>query len=1264
MGFDSDLFDSRSRIILRLEEYCVSLSIASNRNSNAALPCADTRMVRSILEKLNTIASRANKRLSPRTKRWLRHYLPEELHRKLREKVTKATAQPTKRINRPLVSVVVPIYNVEKYLHECLSTITSQTHRNLQIILINDGSTDSSLAIAKRFAKTDKRISVVTQKNSGLGAARNAGAALAKGKYLVFSDSDDIIPPKAYESMVDSLESSKSDFVTGVIYRFNSTRKDTPLWCRELHSKNRYGIGISDYLDGLVNVYAVNKLYSMKFWRANDMYYPEGVRYEDQEPSTKLFLTASKFDVISNEVYGYRVRDDQSSITQTKHLIKDVIDRELVIKAAQKVVLSYGTVETQSAWLRKIIQYDVIPYINAGYEGNDEYRARVKSVCLLIQEMSHALDWKESPVKVRYAIALVLSDAWDQVKDALLFNNETGAHLPTRLFNGQIHYTTPFDNLLKPDTVFFGSLLNSEESKAVAVVRDISYDDAGYFGLSGSVILKNLGTAEQQKDTEISIWAVSKRTGIRSKVEVVGRKESSATNWSQSKWNGYDGSGINFSIAAQRLITALNGTPHNSGVDDWIFEVEVNYGQISRRTYIDRLAGGGTATCLLDSRVLGNRSLKWGQDSQGRLTLSIEKIQVKAEFAESTSDVLALELSGPSSRRISSALIRRRNKSVKGKLRKNPTSSSTVILSFPTSELSDNVHESWNVELFDSRGRKIPLVTASSPNRPSICAENGIQLHGAGRQKTQITSNGPQLILQKYQINGNVLSLSGHSLDASLDTSRAHYLSLYSEDTESSSGKLIWDTNNFSVQIQLLSATKSPVVLPNRGYSLRHTDDKANKRTVLVQEELSNKLPVEFLSTNRRVRLSVTKFGNTWIQLSAPLKDDESGPRNQRLLQEQFKQTSAPIDERITIFHSYLGEQANDSSLAMAKQLRKTMPNSKIYWGVENPSVPLPDGIIPVILKSREWYSVLSTAGVIVNNIYFDPWFKTRPGQLYVQTWHGTPLKKIGASHWRSINRSNGWISRMESQAQDWTHLISPSKYFSEILVDETGFTGEIVELGYPRNDDLAVKSKSESNRNQIREHLGLAPSDNVVLYAPTWRESLSSQAWVAEMVDFIDMKNFSNSLGQEYKTLVRGHGHNARSKKRINQIPNVIDVTDHPNINDLYIAADVIVTDYSSVMFDAAVANKPIVFFVPDLDVYTSGGRGLYLDLQEIAPGPVVFTQHELVESLLSPDISDQTKTEEYKKFVSKFAPHDDGQAASRVIEHIYGMPKPSAHH
>lgn len=267
---------------------------------------------------------------------------------------------------RGLVSIVVPIYNVEPYLDECLESIAAQTHRNVQVVLIDDGSTDGSAAIAQRYALADRRFELHRQPNAGLGATRNRGTRFAIGDFLYFLDSDDRLPQDAISRMVAAAQMHKADIVIGPLARFTSTRRWVPKWASELHASTEFYDSLLQRPELLRSHYAASKLYRRSFWTAQKAAFREGVVYEDQPLLTRLMIAAHGIVSLPDPVYDYRDRDDGSAIHQQVHTLEDLLAREQAWDAALAMFEEVDApLPIRCAWLNTVYGTHLHYYLNS-----------------------------------------------------------------------------------------------------------------------------------------------------------------------------------------------------------------------------------------------------------------------------------------------------------------------------------------------------------------------------------------------------------------------------------------------------------------------------------------------------------------------------------------------------------------------------------------------------------------------------------------------------------------------------------------------------------------------------------------------------------------------------------------------------------------------------------------------------------------------------------------------------------------------------------
>ena len=273
-----------------------------------------------------------------------------------------------------LLSVIVPVYNVEEYLAEAVSSLVAQSYPHLEILLVDDSSTDGSLALARRLAQTDPRIVVVPVQHGGLGATRNRGLERARGDYVTFVDADDIVPPDAFAAMVASLEASGSAFVTGGVERFDSSRTWIARWVREVHGEDRRGVTLVELPEAMRDILACNRMYRRSFWDERIGPFPEGMVYEDHVPMLRSYLNGTRFDVLAQVTYRWRKRDDGTSLSQPKDELANLADRARAKADAWALLEREGTPAERALWIARVLDLDLVPYLNHAGTAEPEYQ--------------------------------------------------------------------------------------------------------------------------------------------------------------------------------------------------------------------------------------------------------------------------------------------------------------------------------------------------------------------------------------------------------------------------------------------------------------------------------------------------------------------------------------------------------------------------------------------------------------------------------------------------------------------------------------------------------------------------------------------------------------------------------------------------------------------------------------------------------------------------------------------------------------------------
>jgi CDP-glycerol glycerophosphotransferase (TagB/SpsB family) len=305
----------------------------------------------------------------------------------------------------------------------------------------------------------------------------------------------------------------------------------------------------------------------------------------------------------------------------------------------------------------------------------------------------------------------------------------------------------------------------------------------------------------------------------------------------------------------------------------------------------------------------------------------------------------------------------------------------------------------------------------------------------------------------------------------------------------------------------------------------------------------------------------------------------------------------------------------------------------------------VPDGVDYVMAGSRDYFDLIARASWFVNNVNFPNNLVKREGQVHVMTHHGTPLKHMGLDlRTAPDGGERSGLPRLLRRCSRWDFSVSQNAFTTPIWERVYPTRYESLETGYPRNDVLA--NAGEGDYARVRDELGIEPGRRTVLYTPTHREYQDGY------VPVLDLAALADGLGEEWLVLARAHYfyESDEQMRELHRAGRLMDVSEHPSIEELCIAADALVTDYSSIMFDYAVLDRPIVIHAPDWDEYRTK-RGVYFDLMDERPGPVTSSEGELVEALRSGDEG----AGERARFRARFCYLEDGHAAERVVRRVF---------
>jgi len=466
----------------------------------------------------------------------------------------------------------VPVYDVEQYLAACLDSILAQPITDYEVVIVDDGATDSSAEIAQHYVDRHRHIRMIRQANAGLGAARNVGVAAARGELLTFVDSDDELPDDAYSVMLATLERSGSDFVVGMLKRDDGKRRTATPRMRENHRVERIGVNIHEVPGMLADVFAVNKVYRRSFWDAHGLGFPEGIRYEDQPALTRAFLLARSFDVVRETVYLWRIRDDGSSITQRRDDIADLRDRVVTKRDSTELVRRHAP-DLEERWLADILTADMGEYFRSVPGCTDEYWQTLRDA---VREL-----WTPDTVPYEATVApahqrlmgwLVAEDRRaDLEKVAWFLDDHAGEPVATEIRGDRVVRLLPGIDDPSSETPPGLYELSPHELRWEARAVSVDWDDR-LLRVHGFALIRNVPTDEQPTTLTMHLAG---EDGTTVGVELVATTEPRASRFAGRPEGEFDACG--FTATVDLTVLASGAGPD---VTRWRFAAERDVGEV------------------------------------------------------------------------------------------------------------------------------------------------------------------------------------------------------------------------------------------------------------------------------------------------------------------------------------------------------------------------------------------------------------------------------------------------------------------------------------------------------------------------------------------------------------------------------------------------------------------------------------------------------------------------------------------------------------
>ncbi|MBW9214117.1 bifunctional glycosyltransferase family 2 protein/CDP-glycerol:glycerophosphate glycerophosphotransferase [Mumia sp. zg.B53] len=507
-----------------------------------------------------------------------------------------------------MLSVVIPVYNVAPYLEECLESVLGQRLREIEVIAVDDGSTDGSTEILERFARRDARLTVVRQHNTGQGPARNRGVAIARGTFLTFLDADDTLPPAAYQHAVQTLRRTGSDFAVGDVQRVRNDSRSAPPWADVVHERDRLGITIDDFPDALQDVIACNRVFRRRFWVETVGGFEGRGAYEDHVPMVAAYVRADRFDVLKRVTYYWRVRENRTSTGQQKHELANLRDRVAVKAQAQELLETEASETVFSTWLGRVLDLDLPPYVKHALIADDEYRAVLSAAYRRHITMATPHAWRSVRVFHKLRAWHAAIGRWDIVEVIQQHVRDYGRPPRAVVRDGTVVADLEIVGALDPDTPHELFELSDSETALDARLLRASWDDPQSLRLRGWATVRAVGHGGPAHRLMLTLRrSDGGETVVLSPVPVDEPRANAAIAEPEAD---HAPAGFEVVVPVGRL---LPGQASSRATARWVLEAEVSIERVTRRGVFSGPVGGGSAA---------SQSLTYVDTGQHRVTPS------------------------------------------------------------------------------------------------------------------------------------------------------------------------------------------------------------------------------------------------------------------------------------------------------------------------------------------------------------------------------------------------------------------------------------------------------------------------------------------------------------------------------------------------------------------------------------------------------------------------------------------------------------------
>ena len=1138
------------------------------------------------------------------------------------------------------ISVIVPIYNIEEsFLRPCLDSLVNQTIKSIEVIMVDDGSTDDSGEIADEYAENYDNFVCYHIKNDGLGHARNFGAEKAHGKYIYFIDSDDVIALDVLERMFCAAERDGSEMAICAVERFNSSKE----WESYLHSVAFRDLApvtnIRENNNLIYDTTAWNKLIRKDYWDKYGFAFPEHILYEDIPTTIPLHYLANKVSVVRVIGYKWRVRDiGAKSITQNTTDLKNLYDRITVLKRLDTFFEKY--VKEESLILEKQIKalrFDLMIFVNICLSVG---REQAEEIMKVIREYIHSAISQEALNSVNLVeqklYKALIDDDYERFIQMVLFRKKELKDCPFFEENGKVYGRIPTDIFGEG---VYDATMNVEKEVPLVIVNDVK-SESTKIKINATLLIEKINIKDESEQ-EIKAFLLNEFTGEEIPLEtqpfkntqITSNRGTSFSTLTEEKQSyNYDGTGCEITLDAENIAI-------KEELSSWIIILRYKNRYTSGTALLMGLNDYNLKKVNGISCISYKGIISIGVAEGRALSITLKKITNSLESNSAENNTLYFKTSGSYPLFAINTLT---NECVEFK--NNGENSFSIDSNALESDVEYGVFgKGGDGELFPLVRTK-KSVNINSTDEGVFVVRSNKTYNVAIRALSQTTS------LRSFQREGDIVTLK--TATAGDNDFKTYKNACVVVDDVLTNHKVVLAKSKCKIKDNGAYCTFEI------DFSDTDIQDKLYKssRDVFVEYEKKDKTVVKHRVFSKKyikesfeygsLGIIFSRFSQGYLKMKLDLlwSDEEASFKKRKALMSEHypKYREEPINENLILFESMWGTKYSCNPQAIYEYIDKYYPQYECVWSFRDPRTPIKGNGRKVRRESLEYYRVLATAKYLVNNVNFEEDYVKREGQVEIQTMHGTPLKSLGLDVEGDF-QTNAQRDRFIEKCARWDHLVVQGKFVEDMAYQMYRFEKNILKTGYPRTDVLFEKKDVSA----IKKAIGIPRGKKVILYAPTWRtrDNFDMQ---------LDLEKARKELGNAYVLLIRLHHLCAKGYDVPADNEFIFDLTNYTDVQELYHVSDMLITDYSSVMFDYALLKKPMMFFTYDLESYSEDTRGVYFDISKEAPGPLVFTTDELISAVKNIDEEIQKIEKRVSDFYDKYLTYECEDSCKKVVEEV----------